>query len=42
MACAALSFTVARATWRVLDEGCGRPFALARIGTPHRLHPAGR
>jgi hypothetical protein len=39
MRCVALSFTVARASWRVLDEGCGRPFALARIGVPHRLHP---
>ena len=41
MACAAFSFTVARATWQVLDEGCGDPFALARIGRPHRLHRPG-
>ena len=37
LACRAISFTVDRATWRILDDGCGADFDLRRLGRPHRL-----
>jgi hypothetical protein len=35
--CAAISFTVDRQTFGVLDDGCGRRFDIAKLGVVHPL-----
>jgi hypothetical protein len=37
--CRALTFTVERATWGILDSGCGASFDLGRLGQAHPLLP---
>jgi hypothetical protein len=37
MRCQAISLTVERATWQMLDAGCGAAFNISKIGRAYRL-----
>jgi hypothetical protein len=37
MHCQALTFTVQKSTWNILDSGCGPKFDLAKLGHPQNL-----
>jgi hypothetical protein len=42
MSCQAISFTVERGTWAILDSGCGPAFRLSRLGRARGLAPPAR
>jgi hypothetical protein len=37
MHCQALTFTVQKTTWQILDSGCGPKFNIAKLGSPQKL-----